>query len=76
METFLTSATDTTPFLQMNARLGKFVIEGKSIPSDAEGFYGPVLDWLKEYVDKPNAETTLLLKLDYFNIASSKRILL
>jgi len=75
METFITSATDTTPFLKLDARLGEFVIEGKSIPSDAEGFYGPILDWLKEYVNKPNPKTTLVLKLDYFNISSSKRIL-
>lgn len=75
METFKQSATDTTPLLNFDAKLGEFVIEGKSIPSDAEGFYGPLLDWLKEYVDKPNESTTLLLKLDYFNISSSKRIL-
>lgn len=75
MEAYITSATDTTPFLKFDARLGEFVIEGKSIPSDAEDFYGPILDWLKEYVDKPNPQTTLVLKLDYFNISSSKRIL-
>ena len=75
METFLKPATETTPFLKFDARLGEFVLEGKSIPSDAEAFYGPVLLWLKEYVDKPNIKTTLVLKLDYFNISSSKRIL-
>ena len=75
METFTTSATETTPFLKLDAGVGEFVIEGKSIPSDAEGFYGPVLSWLNEYVDKPNLKTTLVLKLDYFNISSSKRIL-
>ena len=75
METFITSATETTPFLKLDAGLGEFVIEGKSIPSDAEGFYGRVLHWLNEYVDKPNLKTTLALKLDYFNISSSKRIL-
>ena len=75
MQTFVKSATETTPFLKFDASLGDFFIEGKSIPSDAEGFYGPVLNWLKEYVDKPNLKTTLVLKLDYFNISSSKRIL-
>ncbi|MDC0313922.1 DUF1987 domain-containing protein [Flavobacteriales bacterium] len=75
MENFTKSATDTTPLLMLDAGLGEFVIEGKSIPSDAEGFYGPVLNWLNEYVDKPNLKTTLVLKLDYFNISSSKRIL-
>lgn len=75
MEPFILAATETTPFLQLDARLGEFVIEGKSVPTDAEGFYGPILDWLKEYVDKPSFKTTLILKLDYFNISSSKRIL-
>ena len=75
MENLITSATETTPFLKLDAGLGEFVIEGNSIPSDAEGFYGPVLHCLNEYVDKPNLKTTLVLKLDYFNISSSKRIL-
>ena len=75
MQTFVKSATETTPFLKFDASLGEFFIEGKSISSDAEGFYAPVLDWLKEYVNKPNLKTTLVLKLDYFNISSSKRIL-
>ena len=75
MENLITSATETTPLLNLDAGLGEFVIEGKSIPSDAEGFYGPVLHWLSEYVNKPNQQTTLVLKLDYFNISSSKRIL-
>ena len=46
MENLITSATETTPLLNLDAGLGEFVIEGKSIPSDAEGFYGPVLHWL------------------------------
>ena len=62
MEAFKQAATDTTPLLDFDAKVGEFVVEGKSIPSDAESFYGPLLDWLKEYVD-------------YFNISSSKRIL-
>lgn len=75
MENLIISATETTPLLNLDAGLGEFVIEGKSIPSDAEGFYGPILHWLSEYVNIPNQQTTLVLKLDYFNISSSKRIL-
>ncbi len=75
MEAFKRNATDTTPAIVFDPKNGEFIIEGKSIPSNAEEFYRPILDWLKDYVDRPNAITNLTLKLDYFNISSSKRIL-
>ena len=75
MESLLRNATDTTPSITLNASTGEFIIEGKSIPSDAEDFYGSILDWLKNYVTEPQSRTVLTLKLDYFNISSSKRIL-
>lgn len=75
MESFSVEATDTTPAVHFNPKSGEFSIEGKSIPSNAENFYGPLLDWLSDYVERPNSITDFKLRLDYFNISSSKRIL-
>lgn len=75
MESFRLEATDTTPAVHFDPKTGEFTIEGKSIPSQAEDFYAPILDWLSDYVERPNKSTLFKLRLDYFNISSSKRIL-
>ena len=64
-----------TPKIDFDPITGNLYIEGKSYPPDVKEFYEPVLDWLKKYITQPAAETTLHLKLDYFNTASSKIIL-
>lgn len=75
MQAFLREATDTTPKINFDPQNGAFVMQGKSIPSDAEPFYSELLDWMDDYVARPNAVTNLEIRLDYFNISSSKRIL-
>jgi hypothetical protein len=52
-----------------------FEIKGKSVPEEAELFYREVLNWFDDYAKNPIKETVLNFRLDYFNIASSKRIL-
>ncbi len=75
MESLLIESTATTPKIDFNVETGVFTIEGKAIDNDAEQFFKPVLEWLGEYVKKPHAKTEISIKLDYFNISSSKRIL-
>lgn len=68
-------ATAKTPEIHFNPELGLFEIKGKSIPDDAENFYGAVLDWFDDYLVMPNQETVVTIDLEYFNISSSKRLL-
>jgi len=67
--------TETTPSVNFNPENGKLIIEGNSIPNDAEEFFTPILSWLEEYVNTTMVKTTLIIKLHYFNVSSSKRIL-
>jgi len=67
--------TETTPSVNFNPDNGKLIIEGNSIPNDAEEFFTPLLTWLEEYVNTTKVKTTLIIKLHYFNVSSSKRIL-
>ena len=67
--------TETTPSINFNPENGKLIIEGNSIPNDAEVFFTPILSWLEEYVNTTKVKTTLIIKLHYFNVSSSKRIL-
>jgi hypothetical protein len=75
MKSLLIESTDTTPKVDFNLETGVFAIEGKAITNDAESFFNPVMDWLSEYIKRPSALTEVNIKLDYFNISSSKRIL-
>ena len=67
--------TETTPSVNFNPENGKLIIEGNAIPNDAEEFFTPILSWLEEYVNTTKVKTTLIIKLHYFNVSSSKRIL-
>lgn len=75
MESLLIEATDTTPKVDFNIESGDFSLVGKAINNDAEEFFKPILSWLDDYVSQPNDVTNVVVKLDYFNISSSKRIL-
>jgi len=66
--------TETTPKVIFNKETGVFIIEGKTLPENVNQFYEPLLDWLTDYINNPNNETILNLKLEYINTASSKAI--
>ncbi len=75
MENLYIEETESTPYVNFNCETGIFKLEGKSVPTAAEDFYKGVLAWLEDYLENPQELTNMSLKLDYFNIASSKRIL-
>ena len=64
-----------TPHIVFNSSTGELLIEGKSFPPDVIAFYGKALKWIDDYIKNPQKKTTLTLKLDYFNTASSKIIM-
>ncbi|MCB8964562.1 MAG: DUF1987 domain-containing protein [Bacteroidales bacterium] len=67
--------TSDTPEVNLDQTRGRFEFYGKSMPEDPNEFFTPIINWLKEYITKPNKETVLIFKMDYFNTASSKKIL-
>lgn len=64
-----------TPSVILDKQGGTFSIIGKSVLEDAKKFYDPLLEWFSWYELNANNSTTLILKLDYFNTASSMMIL-
>ncbi|MEA2042646.1 MAG: DUF1987 domain-containing protein [Bacteroidota bacterium] len=64
-----------TPSVVLNKEKGIFKLEGKSFPADVGVFYEDIVNWLDEYALAPNKETDFIMKMDYFNTASSKVIL-
>jgi len=75
MEPLYIESTPKTPTINFDPERNVFEIKGKSIPDDAERFYGEVLDWFDDYLVMPNEETVMTIDLEYFNISSSKRLL-
>ncbi len=75
MEVILRRATKSTPFVHLDRQSSTYVIAGRSIPIDAEMFYQPILNWLDGLLKDPPRLMEFHFHFDFFNIASSKRIL-
>jgi len=75
MESYIRKPTKTTPYVRMNSREGIFVIAGRSIPIDAERFYRPILNWIDKLACEKPEVIEFCFRFDFFNIASSKRVL-
>ena len=74
MKNLIIEETPDTPKVFFDKASGIFEVSGRSLPENAVKFYAPVLQWLDEYINVPNASTSFEFKLDYFNSASAKKI--
>ncbi len=75
MENLHLEGSAKTPSVDFNCESGVVELKGRSIPENSIEFYQPLNDWIDEYGKSPNAETTVDIKLEYFNTSSSKCIL-
>jgi hypothetical protein len=75
MEVLNIKGTDATPNVIFDKEKEVFEISGKSLPEDVTTFYDPILNWIDEYAKNPNPKTNFVIKMSYFNTASSKILL-
>jgi len=75
MDALKLKGTEDTPTVNFDAGANVFELSGKSMPENVAAFYSPILAWIDEYGKKPNTETVVSFKLEYFNTASSKMIM-
>ncbi len=75
MDKLFLEATVQTPLIDFDSESGLMKIKGRAIPDDPDNFWLPILNWFESYLMLPAEETTFEIDLDYFNISSSKRIL-
>jgi hypothetical protein len=68
-------ATAVSPQVTFNLDLNKFSIIGKSVVTEADTFYAPLIDWLDVSLRGFSERVDFVFDLEYFNIFSSKRIL-
>jgi len=74
MERLFLEKTEDTPQVEFDQGKNIFIISGRSLPENAVSFYDQLLDWLRDYGQKPNRTSNFDFKLDYFNTASAKQI--
>lgn len=74
MRSLIIDGKDDTPMVILDKQENKFEITGKSLPEDVTEFYGPIFNWLEEYVRDPHDETVVEMNIEYFNSASHKAI--
>lgn len=75
MENLILEGSAKTPSITFNANEGKLELKGRSIPENSVEFYKPLNDWIEAYGVSPKAQTSVDIKLEYFNTSSSKCIL-
>ena len=75
MDNINIEGTPKTPDIKLDQAAGLIEISGRSIPENSIEFYKPIMDWLNEYGDNAQSETTVNIVLEYFNTSSSKCIL-
>lgn len=73
-ESLRIEATEDTPLIDFDATSGVFKITGRALPEDAHDFFKPIEDWVKAYVESPLGETTVEMRIDYFNSAATRYI--
>jgi hypothetical protein len=72
MEALWIPKTDETPEVILDKTKDIFQISGRSLPEDSVEFYKPVFLWIQRYSEIARESTSLELRLEYVNTASSK----
>ena len=74
MDPLLIEGQEYTPEVRFDREKGIFDISGRSLHEDTTSFYDRIYDWLQEYINDPNDDTVVNMKITYFNSASHKAI--
>jgi len=75
MQKLVLQETDNTPKVVFEPEKNIFEFSGSSHPENPAKFFNPILTWVEEYAKKPNKETNISFKLDYFNSSTAKYLL-
>lgn len=74
MEALIIEGTEDTPQIVMDPSTGKFEMTGKALPEDSVAFFGPVHDWIEEYLENSEGEFNMLIELSYLNSSATRYI--
>lgn len=66
--------TESTPAIKCDFDNGFIEISGRSIPENANEFYAPMIQWLKDYKSSEKQNLKIIFFLDYINSISYKMV--
>jgi hypothetical protein len=69
---FINNPTEDEPEIILDKERNIFRFTGSSMPENPEKVFGPVLDWIKSYMQTPNPSTVVEFKMDYFNSSTAR----
>ncbi len=73
MEPLIIPKSKKTPSIKFQE--GLIELEGRSTTNDPVAFYKPLQEWVNHYANHPVEFTSINVKLEYFDTASSKHLL-
>lgn len=74
-EKYVVEGSAKTPEVECDGSTGVLSLRGRSIPENSIDFFQPINNWVDHYCEHPQQETTVQIRLEYFNTSSSKCIL-
>ena len=72
---FYIESTEVSPEIKFDLQQDLFLVKGRSMLEDSEGFYQPVIEWLKANAVGINRNINFDVILDYYNTGSFIRIM-
>jgi len=75
MEKIRIESTGVSPEVIFDYDHNNFSVIGRSVVTEVDSFYAPLINWLELAEGKINKRVDFVFDLEYFNIFSSKRIL-
>lgn len=75
MEKLTIESTAVSPKVIFDLANNNFVITGRSVVTEVDSFYSPLINWLEVAQGRIDKRVDFVFDLEYFNIFSSKRIL-
>lgn len=75
LQTLSLEKTKNTPKVNADPSTGLFVIEGDSYPENSYEFFGPVFEWVEQYLDGTGQKLSMQLQIAYMNTSSVKAMM-
>ena len=72
MNKLLIPSTFKTPEIKFDHGSGILNISGRVFPENPTSYFEPIITWMAEYIKSPQAETTLVFSLSYFNSSANE----
>ena len=69
------SASQSTPAISTDAAEGRMTLRGDSYPENSFELFGPVIQWVDDYLVSTERPLALTLELQYLNTSSVKAVM-